>query len=614
MTIVGLLFLSINLFAMDTTVVEGVRINENKIEPSRTAAVITIDNSLKTKNKTVADVLRNVPGLDVVRQGGVGQTTSIFIRGARSEDTLVLIDGIEANDAMSPAYGFDFSSMTIGNIDRIEIYRGPQSVRFGAGALGGVVNVVTKGGANRSISNYLIEGGSYQTDRQAISYRGRADIVSYSIGIDRYSTQGYSAAADKNRNLEPDGARVYSAATKLGWSLGATANVQATVRYAEANVDIDSGGGPTNEDPNNTTKSKQLVTGVSASDRFFDERMKSTLGIYFSEVDRKGKNEPNFGSIIDSYDHFLGENRKIQLENEFAFNDYSTVRVGFQWREESGIAHSLFNGFASNVERKNQSVTGESATYLFETATWFFDVGVRSDQSSQVSNVSSTRASIGKKNSEADIKAFASYGTGFKLPSLYQVYSTYGDQNLKQESSHSIEATLEKKIAESTIVSLTAFENKYTNLIDYNTNTNRYFNLSKASSHGFEVQASSDVLTSLSFRASYTYLESKDETTNLKLLRRPQNAWTSLATYKAGDCEFSAQYIFRGDRDDIDPSTFKRVKNSSYELVNVTASYQLSTWLKAHARIENIFDKKYEDVVGYGTAAASAYAGISGDF
>ncbi len=595
-------------------IVEATNINEGKIEPSRSARIISESELRLQKATTVADVLRSIPGLEVVRQGGVGQTTSVFIRGARSEDTLVLIDGMEANDAMSPACGFDFSSMMTENIERIEIYRGPQSVRFGAGALGGVINIITKEGAAKSQFNYLAEAGSFQTDREALSSNGKTGDLAYSLGLERFSSRGFSAASERSGNTEPDGTSIGSISAKLVWNITRTAKAQATIRYTDANIEIDSHGGVGGDDPNNTTQAKQVITGLSASDRFFDEHLKSTFGLSYSEVDRTGRNEPNIGNTTDSRDHFLSENRKVHLENELTIGEYSTFRLGIQGRDESGLSNSILNGTPTSVDRKDQSVLGESLTYLFESESWFFDIGSRADHSSKVGAISSYRTSFGRKFLESEAKAYVSYGTGFKLPSLYQLYSTYGDQNLKQEDSDTIESTVEKKIGMNSLVIITAFENHYRNLIDYNMATSRYFNLSKARSRGFEFQASSTVKRALTLKGSYAYLETVDETTGLKLLRRPQNAWTAVGIYKIAAYEISGQYSFRGERDDIDPVSFQRISNGSYDLVNVGGSYQFKDWLKVYARIENVFDRKYEEVAGYGTAGQSIYAGLSGDF
>jgi len=597
-------------------IVESTSINEEKIEPSRSSTVITSEDLKLQKVTNVADALNNVPGVTIVKQGGVGQTTSVFIRGARSEDTLVLIDGMDANDAMSPGCGFDFSSMSSENIERIEIYRGPQSVRFGSGALGGVINIITKEGTKDPSVSYLAEAGTYKTNRQVLATYGKKSDLGYSFSVDRYSTSGFSAASEKYGASESDGAEVQSVSGKLGLSLSKTAKIQAALRYTNADIDIDTFGGPGGDDPNNKNKSEQLITGVSGSERFFEDRLKSTLGVYFAKIDRKGRNEPDAANPTDSTDKFVSENRKIQSENELSLGEYSTIRVGLQYRDESGYADTISSGTPLNIDRKSQSIYGGSLTYLFESDTWFFDVGARSDQSSAVNSISSFRTSIGRKFLTTGTKTYLSYGTGYKLPSLYQLHSIYGNQNLKHEDSNTFEITAEQKFAKNSVLTLTAFSNHYQNYIDWDPSPSpgRYYNISKAKSTGFEIQVSSSVTQALTLSGSYSYLETKDDATGFKLLRRPQNSWTAFANYKISDFEIFGQYLNRGEREDLDPALFTRINDPSYDLLSFGGTYEAKAYLKVFARIENAFDKKYEEVAGYGTSGRGFYAGISGDF
>ncbi|MEO5667046.1 MAG: TonB-dependent receptor plug domain-containing protein, partial [Bdellovibrionota bacterium] len=199
--------------------VEAPRIDENATDSSRSTSVLGPEAVLPERAATISSLLRAVPGLDVAQQGGPGQTTSIFIRGARSEDTLVLIDGIEVNDPMSPSSGFDFSSLSPDNVERIEVYRGPQGVRFGAGALGGVINIVTTEGQGPAKLKYLAEGGSYRSFREGLGVSGQHEAFAYSLGLSHVQSRGFSAAATSYGNTEADGILSSAASTKLRWEL-----------------------------------------------------------------------------------------------------------------------------------------------------------------------------------------------------------------------------------------------------------------------------------------------------------------------------------------------------------------------------------------------------------
>lgn len=591
--------------------VESTVLSEEKIEPSRSASSLT--EIERKKPQTVADILRAVPGIEVIRQGSVGQTTSVFVRGARSEDTLVLIDGVEANDVMAPSGGFDFSSLSPENIERIEVYRGPQGVRFGAGALGGVINIITTSGRSTPASTYVLEAGSYDTLKTAVATAGSRENIRYSFSAERFKSSGFSAAAERKGNFEADGVEVYSVSGKTSWKVADVTRIEATARFNEAKSDLDAKGGVGGDDPNNHSRTKQLLTGISGQSRFFDERLKSSLGFYFSELTRATKNIPDASIATHSKDYFLSENKKIQNENEWLLGEQHTLRFNLQWREESGHSNSDYNGTATSAGRQRQMMFGESLTYLFESRTWFYDAGLRADQTSNAGTIQSYRVSAGRKSTDERQKAFVSFGTGFKLPSLYQLYSTYGDPSLHEESARTLEAALELRLTHAVWTSFTIFENRFRELIDFNLTTNKYFNVAKARSRGFEWQNKWQLIQSISLSTNYTYLDTKDEATGLRLLRRPQNSWGFAVNFDHKKFEGALQYRYQGVRADVDANSFQRLTNSAYDLVSANANYKISKALRPSVRIENAFNRKYEEVNGFGTAGFSLYLGLSGE-
>ncbi|PIX23965.1 MAG: TonB-dependent receptor, partial [Deltaproteobacteria bacterium CG_4_8_14_3_um_filter_45_9] len=180
-----------SLFAQEKEVtLEKVVVTATRVETpvEEIASSITVISSKEIERKqktTVLEVLRDIPGLDVVQTGGVGRLTSIFIRGANSEHTLVMIDGVEVNDPISPGRSYDFAHLTVDNIERIEVIRGPQSTLYGSEAIGGVVNIITKKGEGKPKFFLSAEGGSFTTFRESTGVRGGNKWVNYSLGISR---------------------------------------------------------------------------------------------------------------------------------------------------------------------------------------------------------------------------------------------------------------------------------------------------------------------------------------------------------------------------------------------------------------------------------------------
>ncbi|MCB0392037.1 MAG: TonB-dependent receptor [Bdellovibrionales bacterium] len=599
------------LAAPQQIIVESTKINEDEIEPSRSTTILSAKHLSKPGLQTVADALRTIPGVEVIRQGTVGQTTSVFIRGARSEDTLVLIDGIVVNDAISPANGFDFSNLSLTNVSQIEVYKGPQSVEFGAGSLGGVINIITKEGSGAPTLNYKLETSSYATNSATVGSSGSYKNIDYAIGASSLKTDGYSSAAKKYGNYEKDGAHISSFSAKTSYNATPLSKLSFVARYTNAQADIDNKGGSGGDDPNNTTKTKHITAGLSGYRRFLNQQLKSSFGFYYAKTDRNGQNQADSLNATQTSDSFSSENKIFLLNEEFLLGELHTLRGGVSLREESGNSLSDFNGTPTVFAKKNQSVYGANLTYLYESPTWFFDIGTRSDYSSTIGSIQSYRASAGRFFIETETKFYLTYGTGYKLPSLYQLYSVFGDSHIKKEISDTFDFTIEQSFNKHIHSNISIFKNNYKDLIDFDTVSSKYFNISKAKSRGIELQITAQITQPLSLIGNYIYLDTEDSL-GKPLLRRPTQSFGVSAELKRNSIKSFIAYRFRGERKDIDPSIFERMENHSYDLVNIGGEYALNRHIHIFSKIENLFNKQYEEVKGYGTAGLSYFFGING--
>src|SRR4030043_196166 len=185
---------------LEEVVVTATRV-ETPIEEIASSITIISSKEIERKQKTtVLEALRNIPGLDVVQTGGAGSQTSIFLRGANSEHTLVMIDGVEVNDPISPGRSYNFANLTVDNIERIEIIRGPHSTLYGSDAIGGVINIITKKGAGEPKVWTSFEAGSYATFKEVVGSDGEIRGLHYSLTCSRLDTEGISKADEKYNN------------------------------------------------------------------------------------------------------------------------------------------------------------------------------------------------------------------------------------------------------------------------------------------------------------------------------------------------------------------------------------------------------------------------------
>jgi vitamin B12 transporter len=242
-------------------IISATRDEQSLESTTSSATVITAKELAERQITTVGDALQSVVGVDVVRNGGPGGVTNVFLRGANSSQTLVLIDGVPVNNPT--VGGFDFADLTTDNIERIEIVRGPKSSLYGSDANGGVINIVTKKGQGPPKATLSIEGGRYATTREAVALVGQSDSVDYSLGLSYERTQGFSRAAD---GTEPDGYQNTTFSSKLGLVVLGDGRLEFTGRLWLAQADLD-GFDPITflpaDDPDAAQRTQGLVSAIS---------------------------------------------------------------------------------------------------------------------------------------------------------------------------------------------------------------------------------------------------------------------------------------------------------------------------------------------------------------
>lgn len=594
--------------------VEDFRIKEGFAEPAPSITVIESDEIKKNGGTTVAEVINMIPGLIVAQNGGPNQPTSVFIRGSESRHTLVLVDNMELNDPINPSRSFDFSSLTTENIERIEIYRGAQSVRFGSDAIGGVINIITKQGAGQLSGNSQLEYGSYNSLKAAVEALGSKNNFNYSFGVSQFSSTGFSAADKKDGNSESDGYRRLSLSTRFGWNVSSDTNINMSLRTTELQTDLDAYGGPTGDDPNSTSNSRQYQAGIFLKSRAFDKKLSYSFGLTAASNERKGENPVDSLQPTQSTDKFSAASSKFESRNDYFISDEQSFQFGFQLRNEKGHSENTFNLVPSDLGEHSQYINGVYLSHKYESDRIFTDLGVRGDSRGQSDNITSTAIGFGYKFSEYDSAIRIDYGTGFKTPGLYQLYSSYGNSALIDEKSNSTSFSYEQKWASSLLISASYFSNQYYDLIDFDLIDFKYINIAKSSSRGAELQVNWQISSSVSLKTALTNMQTKNEADGLKLLRRPENSFSAQGTYKQDLWESTLEYLYIGNRDDIDPVTYLRFNMPSYDLINFRASYVLEKTLNINLRFINLLNRKYQEVAGFGTSEAAGYIGLTKAF
>ena len=606
----------------EEVVVTATRIETASSEVGSSITVITNQQIEQRQNTTVPEILRTVPALDVVRSGGPGGQTSVFIRGAKSEHTLVLIDGIEMNDPITPGRSYDFANLTTDNIERIEIIRGPQSTLYGSDAIGGVINIITKRGKGKPSGFVSAEGGSFNTFTEKAGVSGGNKWANYSLGISRWDTDGISAANEKDGNHEKDGYENTSISTRLGVTPAENLDADFILRYINAKADIDNSGGVGGDDPNNKADLEQLFFRTQVRLFLFNDLWEQKLGFSLTDLDRDYRNDTDADHPSDldrsSYD---GKILKFDWQHNLYLHETNTLTLGIENEEEKGkskyYSESAWGPYTSSFKEKTARTTGY---YLQDQVklrdSWFTTLGVRLDDHSRFGSETTYRIASAYLVRQTGTKFKGTYGTGFKAPSLYQLYSQYGNQNLDPEESTGWDIGVEQSLFDKKLIlGVTYFSNEFDELIEfvgYESGTSKYINVAEAEAKGVEIFASVRPIGDLIFRASYTYTDTEDKETGKDLLRRAQNKFGLDVNYQfmdKGNVNLSLVYV--GKRDDNDYSTWPatRVELDDYVLANLAASYDITRNIQVFGRVENFLDEDYEEVKGFGTPELSAFAG-----
>jgi len=615
--------------APEQLVVTATRLETPARRVGSSITVITRREIEQKKAPTVLELLRTVPGLDVVRSGPAGGQSSVFLRGAKSEHTLVLVDGVEMNDPITPGRSFDWAHLTTDNVERIEVLRGPQSTLYGSDAIGGVINIITRKGKGKPRVTITAEAGSRHTFRESLSVLGSTPVFRYAISTSRFQTDGISAAERRDGNREKDGYRNTTCSARLGFTPAENFDVDLIFRRMRGKADLDNFGGPGGDDPNYTSDTRQHFVRAQGRLRLLGGDWVQKFGLSLSDHHRTTRNNPDAAHPLDlersAYD---GQIVRFDWQHDFRLHDTNTLTVGFETERESGKSRYHSDGawgpYDSAFPRKTartDSIYVQDAIALFDR--FFATVGLRYDHHEQFGSQLTWRVAPTLVFPETGTRIKGSVGTGFKAPTLFQLYDPlYGNPALRPEKSRGCDFGVEQDLFGGMVtLDATCFRNKFDDLIDFVFAgwSGSYQNVSKAESKGVELGATVRPTDNLTLRATYTYTHTEDKATGLQLLRRPKHKaglevnWRVL---KTTNVHLSAAYI--GPRKDLffDNTTFtsSRVTLGSYVLVNLAVSHDVTKNIQVYGRIENLLDQHYQEVKGYGAPGIGFFGGVRGTF
>jgi vitamin B12 transporter len=608
-------------------VVTATRIETPTREIASSVTVISGEELERMKKATVLEALEEILGLTIVQNGPAGGAGSVLIRGANSEHTLILMDGVELNDPISPARSFDLAHFTLESIDRIEILRGPQSTLYGSDALSGIVNIITKKGQGDLKFSLSSAGGSYGTVISSVGLGGSIEKMHYSLGVSYFRSAGLSAAgSDYEGNEEKDGYRNFSLSGRFGYRFSSTLELDFLVRTLDARIEVDNFGGAYGDDPNNLQKNNSFFFKGQIRALLLNNRWEHLLSLSLVDYDRRHENLTDDAHPFDSEEGFFKSKLlNIDWQNNVFLHETNTLTFGIDHQQEQGESEYSSDGiwgpYSSIFTLQRVRTTGFYIQDQIRLAPSFFaSAGVRLDTHTQfgISTTFRLAPAYVIKNTQTKLKA--TIGTGFKSPSLYQLHAPatflgpIGNEDLNPEKSTAWDFGIEQYfLGEKILLSATYFKNSYTDLIQFDS-AQGYTNVGRAESKGLELSVQAILGTDFILNASYTRTQAKDLVAETNLLRRPKDKFSASLLYpflKRGSIRLSLIYI--GKREDLDFSTWPatRITLTDYTLFNSVISYDIIPQVQAFLRMDNILNEHYEMIKGYGAPGFSVYGGIN---
>lgn len=570
-------------------------------EAATTGRSITVlDRATIESRQTVSlsDLLATTPGVTSTRNGGPGGVTAVRIRGAEDAQTLVLIDGVRANDPSAPAGAFDFGNLLTSSVERVEILRGPNSVIWGSQALGGVVNIVTQkpvdGVEARANAEY---GYADQISANAAIAAGNETFQGALTG-GYFTTDGVSQAAS---GTEADGYRQYNASGRLRAEFAPGFGVDLRGYYANTRLEIDGFPAPTYAfaDTEEYTTGQELYgyAGLFANFGPLANRVAFTI----TDINRDGF-DPAFGS--DPTYIYRGRSERYEYRGDAELVEQ--VRVTFGAERENLRFYDGSDTYRADIT----SFYGQAIVTPVEAVT--LTAGIRNDDHSRFGGHTTWGASAAVKPLDNTLLR-ASYGEGFKAPTLYQLFAPfYGTDTLQPETAKSWEIGIEQSaLGGAAKLGVTYFNRDTRNQIDFDLVSFTYANIARTRAEGVEVELALKPVDALTVTANYTYTDTENRSAGYEgnqLARRPQDTASVSADYRLPfGLSLGGTVTIVGDSFN-DAGNFTRI--DGFALGSIRAEMPIGDRFAVYGRVENVTDEKYEVVSGYGTYGRAAYAGV----
>ncbi|WP_117236391.1 TonB-dependent receptor domain-containing protein [Vibrio maerlii] len=599
-TVASLLSPTFFSHAQEVTVDETMVVTANRFEQSidstlAPVVVVTKDEIQSIQAKSIEEVLRRLPGIQVSSNGGYGQTASVYIRGSESDHALILVNGVRINSATTGSTAI--GSLPLNGVERIEYVRGPRTAVYGSDAIGGVINIITSYTGDET--ELWVEGGSDNFQKYSASTANKVGEKGWiKASVNREKTDGFSATNEKYEYHDPavdgddDGYDHTDLMLELGFRPTDEISFKLNSNYTEGDIEYDTG-----------EKEQKIfsgsIVGAYKTDLLSSELILSTSRDQSSYVGSSGNYETNRNSIA--------------WQNGYQLNSDLLLLGGVEWVNED-VSEST-----TEYAETSRSNLGLYTSGLYSKDKVQAEVSLRVDDNEQYGSYTTWQVGSGYKLTPI-YRLSAMAGTAFKAPTFNDLYypdSCYGstcypssaNPDLSPEESVNYEVALEitPTVADFRVA---LYQNEISDLISLSSSSGKYENVAKAEIKGLELVgefSTGDIYHS----ASVDVMDTENKDTGKELARRSKYSAKWNISYAYQDWHFDLSYLYRGDSyDNADNS----IKLDSYSLVDFATHYYITDNFIVRGKIANLFDEEYETSYGYNTQERSYFAGLNYKF
>ncbi|ODS32388.1 MAG: iron complex outermembrane recepter protein [Candidatus Scalindua rubra] len=565
--------------------------------------IVSREQIEQQKATTIFEALRSVPGLSIRKSGSIGRITNVTIRGSGTDQVLVMIDGVQVN---SPTTGsFNFANLTTDNIERIEVIRGPQSTLYGSDAMGGLINIITRKGKGKPKFGIRSEFGTLErTYNESINSSGSIKKFNYSVDVARVDSDGRGADDDYDKT---------NISSMFGYKINEKMGFETTMRYNDSMVAIDDGA--FRQDPNRFSQNEDFnlnaVYNQSLTDWWSHKLKFSFADADLISIDRlsPGTDETSSSRFRLDTNIYTGD-----WQHTLKYKDIDTFIFGFEFEDQEADNRNFDKALI------NRGWYFQNQLKLWDR--FFFNAGVRIDDSNTFGKDVNPKFSIAYLLKETDTKFKVNYGKGFRGPTLNQLFfPNFGDPTLKPEESESYDLGFEQYLLEDKLsFGVTYFNNRFSNLIqstDIGGGVFRAQNIGFVRTEGIETEVVIKPFKGLTLRGTFTKTNTRDGSKK-ELRRQPRKQGSVNINYSFLD-KFNLNVddtIIGNFREGtngggITPTGRPRIRtNTGVHKLDVTLTYDYSGHLQFYTRAENLLDIQYDEILGFRSAGARFFFGL----